>query len=158
MANIKFTDKQWERVHEYRIAGLSLSEISKKTGISKSRLSAALKETQTEPQTEQLINEAVRVRVAKSTLSKMALSVHEEIVDEKTHYIKYFSHAAITNVREAMAYCCESQMDFKLRAETINKGREAVLGKSPDTAIQINNQPASSAKEWLNEIVDEINK
>ena len=38
MANIKTTDKEWERAREYFEAGLSLSEIVKKTGISKTRL------------------------------------------------------------------------------------------------------------------------
>ena len=43
-----------------------------------------------------------------------------------------------TNVQEAMKTPCENQNDFRARAGTICKGREAVLGKSPDTAIQVN--------------------
>ena len=43
------------------------------------------------------------------------------------------------NVTEAMAMRCEGQNDFKARADTIAKGREVVLGKTPDTAVQINN-------------------
>jgi hypothetical protein len=34
---------------------------------------------------------------------------------------------------------CENQQDFKSRADTILKGKEAVIGKTPDVAVQVNN-------------------
>lgn len=144
MANIKFTEKQWEKAREYRKAGLSLSQIAVKLKCSKSNLSVGLRGVEIEHQNEQLIEQATRVRIAKNTMSPIALEVHEEIVDEKAHWIKYFSHVAITNVREAMEFGCENQSEFKARAETISKAREVVLGKQIDTAIQINSgQPVS---------------
>jgi hypothetical protein len=51
----------------------------------------------------------------------------------------FFNSAAIKNVRGAMSAACDSQNDYKARADTISKGREVVLGKLPDTAVQINN-------------------
>jgi hypothetical protein len=42
-------------------------------------------------------------------------------------------------VAEAMNAACESQNDYKARAETIVKGKETVIGKTPDVAVQVNN-------------------
>ncbi|MDA8416588.1 MAG: hypothetical protein M0Z78_05910, partial [Betaproteobacteria bacterium] len=47
---------------------------------------------------------------------------------------------ALRNVKESMAHPCENQSDYRARADTISKAKDVVIGKSPDTAIQINNQ------------------
>jgi hypothetical protein len=140
MANIKTTEKEWERAREYFEAGVKPSEIYRKMGISESRLSKKIKSDRwsKESQKKALIQAAVSVEVAKSSLSKVALQIHDEIVDEKAHYLKFFNNAAMVNVEEAMAHGCDSQQDYRHRAETIQKGRDGVMGKSPDTAIQIN--------------------
>ena len=95
---------------------------------------------------EQLIQDAVRVRVAKGTLTEQAIAVHDELVDERTKHTMFFNNSAIRNVKEAMDLECGSQFEFKARAETILKGREAVLGKTADTAIQINSSAAEAPK------------
>lgn len=58
-----------------------------------------------------------------------------EAVDDAVKYAKFFGDAAIRNVRQAMAAPCNSQHDYKARAETIVRGREVVLGRAPDTII-----------------------
>lgn len=146
MANIKTTQEQWEKAKEYKLAGLSLSEIASKTGISKSSLGEKLKGIKPDDETGRLIVDAARVEVAKRTIPKRTLDVVNELVDERTKHIMFFNHVAIKNVSEAMELGCESQMDFRQRAETINKGRECVLGKVPDTAIQINNNDNKPSK------------
>lgn len=148
MANVKTSEKEWKIAREYFEAGLTLSQIVVKTGISKTQLS---KRSNSDgwargTEKEQLISDAVRVAVAKGTLTEHALSVHKEIVDERTKHVMFFNSSAVQNVREAMALECGSQFEFKARAETILKGKEAVLGKTPDTAIQINNAPAETPK------------
>ena len=65
-------------------------------------------------------------------------AVHEVVV-ERTKHIQFFSNAAVKNVQEAMATACIGQQDYKFRAETIMKGREAVLGKEAGVAVQVNN-------------------
>jgi hypothetical protein len=147
MANVKYSAQDWSRAREYFEAGLSLSDITEKTGISKPQISKRSSQEKWSKETEkkQLIVDAVRLAVAKETLNETELSVHEELVDERTRYVIFFNNAAIQNVKEAMTAPCDSQMDFKSRAETINKGREVVLGKTPDTAIQINNNNNTTA-------------
>lgn len=86
----------------------------------------------------------------------------ETAVDERTRHIQFFTDAAIQNVQEALRAPCEGQQDFRYRAETIIKSKETVLGKQPDTAIQINNgqvlaemnkdQFRSEARRLLNEV------
>ncbi|MGZ8907299.1 MAG: hypothetical protein ACXW1U_16455 [Methylobacter sp.] len=74
----------------------------------------------------------------------------EAAVDERTKHIQFFTNAAIKNVQEALKAPCDGQQDFKARADTIIKGKETVLGKPPDTAIQINNG-AMSLSEFYGE-------
>lgn len=85
--------------------------------------------------------------VTAGILYRQGLAAHDDrnvtavtdAVNERTKHIQFFTHAAITNVREAMSQPCDGQADYQRRADTINKCRETVLGKTPDTAIQINN-------------------
>lgn len=149
MSNLKITDKQWRKAREYFEAGLSLSQVSDKTGISKTRLHTKSREDSWSKgtQKEQLIAEAIKVERQKVQLCSEALDVHLEIVNDAVRAINFFGGAAVRNVHEAMSLPCETHQDFRARAEVINKGREAVLGKMPDTAIQVNTgnqQPVSA--------------
>ena len=153
MANVKTTPNEWIKAREYYEAGLSLSAIVEKTGISKTQLSkrSNAEDWSKGTQKEQLIADAVRVRVAKGTLTEQALSVHEEIVDERAKRMEWLNIQALKNVREAMEAKCENQNDFRARAGTIISAKEVVVGKSPDTAIQINNAPTFES-EYLRKI------
>jgi hypothetical protein len=144
MANIKTTPEQWGRAREYFEAGLSLSKITDKTGISKTQLSkrANLDGWAKGTEKEQLIATAVQVAEAKGTLTEQALDVHEELVDERTKHVLFFNEAAVKNVQAAMKEPCVGQIDFKHRADTISRGREVVLGKAeapggPATTVNI---------------------
>ena len=149
MANVKTTPNEWIKAREYYEAGLSLSAIVEKTGISKTQLSkrSNAEDWSKGTQKEQLIADAVRVRVAKGTLTEQALSVHEEIVDERAKRMEWLNHQALKNLQQAMAAECDGQADYNRRADTISKTRDVVIGKTPDTAIQINNQNHKPAYE-----------
>ena len=140
MANIKTTPEQWQRAREYYEAGLSLAAISDRVGISKAQVGkrANADEWKRDDLKRQAISDAVRVAEAKETFGEVGVLVHNELVDERVKHIQFFTDAATRNVREAMAAECGGQQDYRHRAETINKGRETVLGKSPDTVIQNN--------------------
>ena len=145
MANVKTTLEEWKLAREYFEAGLSLAKIVAKTGISKTQIS---KRSNAEgwakgTEKERLIADAVRIEVAKGTLTEQARSVHNELVDEQSRYIKFFNQAAIQNVSSAMKFGCDSQADFKARAETIAKGREVIFGKTPENQLNIQNNISS---------------
>ena len=163
MSNIKTTEKEWARAKEYFESGLSLSQITEKTKISKSSLSKKSNADGWSKETAKpaLIQKAVDVLMAKETLNETAISVHDELVDERVNHTKLFNSVAIQNMKEAMSVPCENQNDFKARADTILKSKETVLGKTPDTAIQINNAPlktithsefVESARQLLQEV------
>ena len=142
MANVKTTPREWERCREYYEAGLSLSQIVEKTGISKTQISKRSNREKWSKGTEkeQLLTDAVRVGAGKGTLTEQALSVHNELVDERVKRLDWLRSAAMKNVSEAMKAPCDNQQDFRARAETINKAVDTVDPKTtPTTAIQINN-------------------
>ena len=60
-----------------------------------------------------------------------------------------FNRVAVQNVSEAMATKCENQHDYKSRADTILKGKETVLGKSPETAVQVRSVVKMTREELL---------
>ena len=75
-------------------------------------------------------------------------------------HLEWLNKAALKNVQEAMNAQCVDQKDYKDRADTVLKAKEAVFGKTPDTAIQINNQQSVMTlpeyKQALKEALDAI--
>ena len=61
------------------------------------------------------------------------------MMDDLTKHREALMQAAIQTVEEAMSVPCKNQRDFLIRAVTICKCREVVLGKGPDVGVQINN-------------------
>jgi predicted DNA-binding protein YlxM (UPF0122 family) len=169
-----YTAKDWNLVRAYYERGLSLSEIVSADDVvikSRSQISkrAAKEGWEKSPEKKQLIDAEVKakqdlkaIKETKETLKETELIVHNKLVNERLSHADFFTNAAIQNVREALEAQCEGQQDFKYRAETIIKGKETVLGKQPDTAIQINNgqmlaemnkeQFRSEARRLINEV------
>lgn len=145
MANIKTTEAEWLRAREYFESGLTLDKITEKTGISKSALSKKSRAESWSKETEKpvLIQKAVDVFLAKETLNETAVSVHNELVDERTRHLAYFNDASYKVTQKALQILDErgdiSPADVRHVSEVVAKQREGVLGKAPDTAIQINN-------------------
>lgn len=79
----------------------------------------------------------------------------QDVVNDRTKHIIFFNTMAVQNVSEAMATKCENQHDYRSRADTILKGKETVLGKSPETAVQANVSP-KSIREMTREELTEI--
>ena len=86
-----------------------------------------------------IVTAGIEYRSGLAGHSDRIVTAVNNVVDERTKHIQFFTHAAVTNVKEAMSLPCDSQADFQRRADTISKGKETVLGKAPDTAVQINN-------------------
>jgi len=147
MANIKTTPEEWSKAREYFEAGLSLSEMVDKTGISKSQLS---KKSNAEGwlkgnEKKQLIDDAVRVQSAKATLTKQAIDVHNEIVDERIRHLNFFNKVGVilssTAVNRVQAEPDMPMADIRHASEIVARQRDCILGKAPDnqTNVQINN-------------------
>lgn len=147
-----YSSEEWEAVKAFYERGLSLSEIAARPEVKiKDRASISRKARkegwihrekatllQKEIETKQ---EVKKISEEKATLNATELEIHNTLVDERTKHIQFFNQAALKNVSVAVKKigADTSQAEHRLLAETIVKGREVVLGKAPDTAIQVNN-------------------
>ena len=101
---------------------------------------------------EPVIIKQIEAKQELAQLSNQEIITVNQIVDERTKHIQFFNSLTTRNL---------SMMADKLSAETsllehriaqaaIKDGKETVLGKTPDTAIQINN--ATGGQEGVTEI------
>lgn len=69
-------------------------------------------------------------------------------VDERTKHIQFFNDATVRNLSTMIKKvgADTSIMEHRIAQAAIKDGRETVLGKTPETAVQINNSMAVS---WL---------
>lgn len=135
----RLTDDQREKILAQFHAGASQNELAKRFEVSPATINKLCKGL--EPKNLEKVNTLTRIKTELAGQSEYEVNAIHAEVDERTKHILFFNSAAIRNVQEAMNEPCGSQQDFRARAETISKGREVVLGKSPDTAVQINNAP-----------------
>lgn len=90
---------------------------------------------------EPLINAEVAIRQELATLNEHELNTFEQEVNERTRHIRLFNSATEKNITLLMdkVDADTSIYDHHTVQATILKGKETVLGKQPETAIQINN-------------------
>ena len=134
----RLTDDQRQKILAQFHAGASQNELAKRFEVSPATINKLCKGI--EPKNVDKVNTLTRIKTELAAQSEYEVNAIHSEVEERTKHILFFNAAAIRNVQEAMNEPCASQQDFKARAETIVKGRETVLGKSPETAVQINNQ------------------
>lgn len=93
---------------------------------------------------EPLINAEVAIRQELATLNEHELNTFEQEVNERTRHIRLFNSATEKNITLLMdkVDADTSIYDHHTVQSTILKGKETVLGKQPETAIQINNNSA----------------
>jgi len=97
------------------------------------------------------VNKLVQAKQELSELDEHSVNSVHAVVDERTKHIQFFTNAAVKNVSAAVRKITEAttQVEHRMLAETILKGRETVLGKTPDTAIQINNNAQPEQRRTL---------
>ena len=133
----RLNDDQREKILADFHAGKSQRELAKRYEVSPATINSLCKGI--EPKNIDKVNALTRIKTELAEQTEHEVNAVQKEVDERMRHILFFNSAAIRNVQEAMNEPCASQQDFRARAETIVKGRETVLGKSPETAVQINN-------------------
>lgn len=131
-------------IADWRTGEFTQRELAERHGVSNGFVAKHTKGV--EQDTALLVSKGVEYRQGLAAIDEQAVSSVSRVVDERTKHIQFFTHAAVKNVQEAMLHPCDGQSDFQRRADTILKGKEAVLGKQPDTAIQINNTVTAERK------------
>ncbi|MFH2122524.1 MAG: hypothetical protein ABIJ50_03430 [Pseudomonadota bacterium] len=123
-------------VGQWRTGAYSIRDLAKKHDVSVGFI--AKHTAKIEKDGLAVVNAGIQYKQGLAENDEHFVSAVNDVVNKRTEHILFFNHAAIQNVSEAMATKCENQSDYRVRAETICKGRETVLGKSPDTAVQVN--------------------
>lgn len=133
---IQPAEKAPQIVAEWRTGEYTVREIANKHRVSIGFVAKCIKGV--EKDCEQLVKGLVSAKQKLATLDEQAVHAVQSLVDKKTEHLLFFSNAAVQNVQQAMAEECTGQSDFKLRAETIAKGKEVCLGKDPMVNVQNN--------------------
>jgi len=106
---------------------------------------------------EPLIIAEVAIKQELANLNEQDVQKFEQEVQERTKHLNFFTDAAVLNVKQAMETPCESHSDYKLRAETISKGKDVAVGKDPQVAIaNINSATANAAviPDFIREMIE----
>jgi len=93
----------------------------------------------------EIVNTQVAVKEKLSLLSEQELNAVTEHVDERTKHIQFFTNATLKNV-SLMAKkltVATTILEHRQAQATLKDAKDVVLGKDPDTAIQINNNDLS---------------
>lgn len=80
-----------------------------------------------------VVNAGIQYKQGLAENDEHFVNAIQDVVNDRTKHIIFINKVAVQNVAEAMATKCENQHDYRARADTILKGKEAVLGKSPET-------------------------
>lgn len=147
----RLSAEQWTMARaDFEIAGMSVTEIAQKYGCAKSAVSMKAKAQGWElNKTEQAQDKKVKAVIAlaevgtetEQKLNNVERAVFDRVVADDVAF-RLQNDSDMEAVREhamRLLPMVEKPADAKALMETLRIQREARLGKSPDTAIQINN-------------------
>lgn len=145
-----YSEEEWMRVKAYYEAGFTVASIVERPDIKiKSPVSIykrSKKDGWIKGSTKELIEkecylkpELKKVQDLKYQKSRQEVEIINDLVAERLTAIQFLDNAALENTRQAMTADCNSQFEFKARADTISKSKETIVGKSPDNLVQVNN-------------------
>lgn len=133
-------------ISEHRTGAYSLGALATKHSVSKAFVHKTVKDIEQDltPAIEDL---SQRMADELSVYDSATVDAMTDAVAERTKHVHFFNQCAMKNVREAVEKLNENttQAEHRLVAETILKGRETVLGRNPDTAVQVNSSSLSIA-------------
>lgn len=146
----KLTPKQWELAkQDYEIHGLSYSELVEKYGMSKGSISKRAKdECWKQGKNEHLIQKKVSVikelQETEQQIGQLEPVVQKSIEHEVSIRLareNLFIDSALRNQKKAneMLDMAAELSEINQHSQITARNKETVLGKQPDTAIQINN-------------------
>ena len=132
---------------DWRMGQMSQQAIADKHEISKGVVNKVCKGV--EQDVAPIVTAGIQYQQALHAHDDRIVTAVESHVDLVVSRLEYLNRQAMQNVQEAMDAGCANQSDFRSRALTINAAKETLVGKTPDTAIQINN---ANGQEGVTEI------
>lgn len=146
-------------VADWRTGAFSQQGLADKHKVSKGAVNKLCKGVAQD--TASIVTAGVAYQVGLAGQDDRNVTAVTELVNEQTKHLDWLNKAALKNASEAMKLQCNDQLDHVRRSDTILKTKETLVGKTPETAIQINNtqSPALSLPEYkqaLREALDAI--
>jgi transposase len=122
-----------------RTGSYTVRELAERHGISKSLVQKLVGHL--EPDLAAIVDSNVKAKQQLSELSGQELQSVSTIVDGRTKHLQFFTNATLKNLSMMVKKIDEDTpiADHKIAQEAIYKGKETLMGKTPETAIQINN-------------------
>ena len=142
-------DRVAKIIAEWRTGNYTQRDLASKHRVSVGYINKYVKDVKRD--TAETVNKLVQGKQELSLLDEQAVNAVNDVVHERTKHIQFFTNAALKNVATAVKKISSetSQAEHKMLSETILRGKETVLGKDPDTAIQINtNEPPRTRDEF----------
>jgi hypothetical protein len=141
------TKGDWDKAKALHEADKSLRQISDETRIDNSNIAKrAKKEEWQRGVLPKLIEDTARVREEFTALLPHQQRVVEDAVIERLKHVEFFKRSTMKNLSTMMRKVDETiTIQEHTQAQTaLQKGKETILGKDIDTAIQINNTQQST--------------
>ena len=123
---------------DWRLGQMSQQNIAEKHGVSKGVVNNVCKGIAQDVAS--IVTAGIQYQQALHAHDDRIVTAVESHVDMVVSRLEWLNEQAMRNVKQAMDADCENQSDFRSRALTINAAKETLVGKTPETAIQINNQ------------------
>jgi hypothetical protein len=132
-------EKREKILVDWRMGKMSQEHISQVHKVSKGAVNAICKGVEQDGQAIVTVGVQYKQELAKQDDRMMTAVVNE--VDERTRHVLFFQNATLKNVSLMMTKVTANMpvLDHQRVQATLKDGKEVVLGKQPDVAVQINN-------------------
>lgn len=136
-------------LQDWRMKLGSQADLADKYKVSKGFVNGVCKGV--EQDAEAIVNAGVQYKQMLATQDDSMVNAVQHEVEERTKHIVFFNNATVKNLTIMLSKLTEenSIMEHRIAQAAIKDGKETVLGKTPDTAIQVNNN--STLRELSNE-------
>lgn len=124
-------------VADWRTGAFSQQKLADKHGVSKGAVNNLCKGV--EQDMTAIVTAGIQYQSGLAAQDDRMVTAVTAVVDEAASRLEWLNKAALKNVQEAMKAECGNQQDYRHRADTVLKAKEAVFGKTPDTIINNTN-------------------
>lgn len=163
----KLTPQQWELARaDYEVKSLSIREIAKNYDVNASTISRqAKKDDWQQGKTQHLIdkktNAIINLHQTQQQMQHLNATQQQAIDSEVALRLareNLFIDSALRNQKRAneLLEIAEDLAQLNQHSQITARNKETVLGKNPDTAIQINNTPVVSSADEFRQIAKEV--
>lgn len=143
----KLTDELTIKIIADFHTGMSQGKLADKYQLSKATINKICKGMR--PKNISRVEQLVRIKTELMEQDIYSAKAVEREVDRKLKDLEFFRESSMTVTRRAMDLVVDSEQismfDLEKAQSIIGKGKENIYGKSPETAVQINNSTAAPA-------------